>query len=234
MEAEAKLYYHHFYDEFSSYKADTEETFLETFPFHPLAYETVRRFTSSVQDMPAVRLGLNIFYDVMKSQDALKMYNPITLDKVHKFSVNFQNALASHRFSDSQARYLEARGQLPRIFEEDEDRAVAEAILTILYLQYAVSGDQTMSMTAGELAEATLTATDAAISGEQRMIVLLDEMAGKIPQLEYDARQPSKGARFYPHQPGLTSQQILDQFKEEFAKRPMEITDCWTKLLLPC
>jgi len=231
MEAEAKLYYHHFYDEFSSYKADTEETFLETFPFHPLSYETVRRFTSSVQDMPAVRLGLNIFYDVMKSQDALKMYNPITLDKVHKFSVNFQNALASHRFSDSQARYLEAKGQLPRIFEEDEDRAVAEAILTILYLQYAVSGDQTMSMTAGELAEATLTATDAAISGEQRMIVLLDEMAGKIPQLEYDARQPSKGARFYPHQPGLTSQQILDQFKEEFAKRPMEITDCWTKLL---
>ncbi len=231
MEAEAKLYYHHFYDEFSSYKADTEETFLETFPFHPLAYETVRRFTSSVQDMPAVRLGLNIFYDVMKSQDALHLNKPVTLDKVHNFSGNFQNALASHRFSDSQARFLEAKGQLPRIFEEDEDRSIAEAILTILYLQYAISSDQTIAMNAGELAEATLTSTDAAISGEQRMIVLLDEMAGKIPQLEYDARQPGKGARFYPHQPGLTSQQILDQFKEEFAKRPMEITDCWTKLL---
>jgi energy-coupling factor transporter ATP-binding protein EcfA2 len=231
-EAEAKLYYHNLYDEFSSYKADTEETFLETFPFHPLSYETVRRFTSSVQDMPAVRLGLNIFYDVMKSPKALQMDKPITIDKVHNYSINFQNALASHRFSDSQTRFLEAKGQLPRIVEDDDDRAVAEAILTILYLQYAISGEQTITMSVGELAEATLTATDAAISGEQRMIVLLDEMAGKIPQLEYDARQPSKGARFYPHQPGLTSQQILDQYKAEYAKRPMEITDCWTKLLL--
>jgi hypothetical protein len=231
MEEEAKLYYHYLYDEFSSYKMDTEETFLETFPFHPLSYETVRRFTSSVQDMPAVRLGLNIFYDAMKSKDALQMNKPITLNQVYNFSVNFQNALASHRFSDSQARFLEAKGQLPRIFEDVEDRAIADAILTILYLQYAISGDQTISITAGELAEATLTATDAAISGEQRMIVLLDEMAGKIPQLEYDARQPSKGARFYPHQPGPTSQQILDQFKNEFVNRPMEINGCWMKLL---
>ena len=117
---------------------------------------------------------------------------------------------------------------MPRIFDEDEDQEIAEAILTILYLQYVISGNQTVSMTAGELAEATLTSTGA-ISGEQRMTVILGEMAGKIPQLEYDARQPGKGARFYPHQPGMTSQQILDQFKEEFAKRPMEIIDCWTK-----
>jgi len=231
MEPDAKLYYHHFYDEFTAYKADTEETFLETFPFHPLAYETVRRFTSSVQDMPAVRLGLNIFYDVMKSQDALKLNTPLTLDKVHKYSINYQNALASHRFSDSQARFLEAKNQLARIFEDDDDREVAEAILSILYLQYAISGDQTIAMTATDLVEATLTPTGPAISGEQRMIVLLDEMAGKIPQLEYDARQPGKGARFYPHQAGLTSQQILDQFKEEIAKRELEINDCWIKLL---
>lgn len=230
MEAEAELYYHHFYEEFSSFKADTEETFLETFPFHPLSYETVRRFTSSVQDMPAVRLGLNIFYDVMKSPDALLLNKPLTIDKVHKFSINFQNALASHRFADSRARYLEAKGQLPRIFDDDEDQEIAEAILTILYLHYVISGNQTVSMTAGELAEATLTSTGA-ITGEQRMTVILGEMAGKIPQLEYEARQPGKGARFYPHQPGMTSQQILDQFKEEFAKRPMEITDCWTRLL---
>jgi hypothetical protein len=154
MKAEATLYYHHFYEEFSSFKADTEETFLETFPFHPLSYETVRRFTSSVQDMEGVRLGLNIFYDVIKSQQALQLNKPLTLDKVHKFSTNFQNALARPRFSDTQVRFLEAKGQLPRIFDDDEDQEIAESILTILYLQYVISGNQTVSMTAGELAEA--------------------------------------------------------------------------------
>jgi hypothetical protein len=230
MEAEAGLYYHNFYEEFSSFKEDTEETFLETFPFHPLSYETVRRFTSSVQNMPAVRLGLNIFYDAMKSPDALLLNKPLTIDKVYKFSSNFQKALASNRFSESRERFLEAKGQLPRIFDDDEDREIAEAILTILYLQYIISGNQTVSMTTGELAEATLTSTGA-ITGEQRMTVILGEIAGKIPQLEYDARLPGKGARFFPHQPGMTSQQLLDQFKEEFAKRPMEITDCWAQLL---
>jgi len=231
MQKEAQLYYHNFYDEFNAYKTDTEETFLETFPFHPLSYETVRRFTSNVQDMPAVRLGLNIFYDVMKSQDAMKINKPITLDNVYNSSRNFQNALASPRFADSKARYLEAKGQLSIIIEDDEERAIADAILTILYLHYVISGDQTISLTAGELADATLTPTDSAITGEQRMLVLLDEMSGKIPQLEYDNRQPSKGARFYPHQPGQTSQQILDQFKNEYNNKPQEITDCWTKLL---
>jgi hypothetical protein len=90
--------------------------------------------------MPAVRLGLNIFYDVMKSPDALELNKPLTIDKVHKFSSNFQNALASHRFADSRARFLEAKGQLPRIFEDDEDQEIAEAILTILYLHYVISG----------------------------------------------------------------------------------------------
>jgi hypothetical protein len=230
MEGEAKLYYHNFYDEFSFYKSDTEESFLETFPFHPLSYETVRRFTSSVQDMPGVRLGLNIFYDVMKSETALAQDNPITLHHVHKFSPNFEHALASPRFADSQRRFRDGLGLLSHIFTDEEDRNLAEAILTILYLHYAISGEQAIPMSAAELADATLTQTGA-ITGEQRMVVLLGEMAGKIPQLEFDSAHVDKGARFIPKPVGPTPQQLLDKIKNEYATRDMEINECWTKLL---
>jgi hypothetical protein len=131
MEGEAKLYYHDFYDDFAFYKSDTEETFLETFPFHPLAYETVRRFTSNVQDMPNIRLGLNIFYDVMKQASALALNRPLTLHDVYSHSANFQNALAGPRFSEVHHRFRDAISLLPHIFYDEEDRSIAEAILTV-------------------------------------------------------------------------------------------------------
>jgi len=230
MEPEAKLYYHDFYDEFSCYKGETEESFLETFPFHPLAYETVRRFTSSVQDMPGVRLGLNIFYDVMKSKDALSLDTPLIISNTHKHSQNFQNALAGPRFADSQRRYLDAVGLLPRVFTDEEDRAIAEAIITALYLQFVISGDQTVLMTASELADATLTPTGP-ITGEQRILVLLREMAEKIPQMEFDISRPEKGARFFPRQTGPTAQQLLDERKAEILAHEVEIASRWEKLL---
>lgn len=230
MEPEAKLYYHDFYDEFTCYKGETEESFLETFPFHPLAYETVRRFTSSVQDMPGVRLGLNIFYDVMKSQEALELTTPITLADTHKYSQNFQNALSGPRFAESQKRYLDAIGLLSKVFPDEEERSIGEAILTILYLQFVISGDQTVPMTASELADATLTPTGP-ITGEQRIMVLLKEMAERVPQLEFDMSRPDKGARFFPRQTGPTAQQLLDERKDEFLVHEMEITALWEKLL---
>jgi hypothetical protein len=230
MEPEAKLYYHDFYDEFACYKDETEETFLETFPLHPLAYETVRRFTSSVQDMPGVRLGLNIFYDVMKSKDALSLDTPIMVSNTHKYSQNFQNALAGPRFADSQRRYLDAIGILPKVFTDEEDWAIAEAIITVLYLQFVISGDQTAPMTASELADATLTPTGP-ITGEQRILVLLREMAEKIPQMEFDISRPEKGARFSPRQTGPTAQQLLDERKTEIFAHEVEISSRWEKLL---
>lgn len=230
MEGEAKLYYHSFYNEFTFYKSDTEETFLETFPFHPLAYETVRRFTSSVQDMPGVRLGLNIFYDVMKSDDALKLDKPVILSDVHKYSPNFQHALAGPRFADVQRRFLDSLGLIPRIFEDDEDKKIAESILTILYLQYVISGDQTVPISMNGLADATITFIGA-LTGDQRILLLLGEMAGRIPQLEFDISKADKGARFIPRQTGPTPQQLLDKIKKELESHSMEITDCWQKLL---
>ena len=230
MEPEAKLYYHDLYDEFACYKGETEESFLETFPFHPLAYETVRRFTSSVQDMPGVRLGLNIFYDVMKSQEALDLSTPITLADTHKYSQNLQNALAGPRFADSQKRYLDAISLLSKVFPDEEERSIGEAILTILYLQFVISGDQTVPMTASELADATLTATGP-ITGEQRIMVLLKEMAERVPQLEFDMSRPDKGARFFPRQTGPTAQQLLDERKADLLTHEMEIMSRWEKLL---
>lgn len=230
MEPEAKLYYHDFYDEFSCYKGETEESFLETFPFHPLAYETVRRFTSSVQDMPGVRLGLNIFYDVMKSTEGLSLNTPIIVSTAHKYSQNFQNALAGPRFSDSQRRYMDAIGLIPKTFTDDEDQAVAEAIITTLYLQFVISGDQTVPMTALELADATLTPTGP-ITGDQQILVLLKEMADKIPQLEFDISKPDKGARFFPRQKGPTAQQLLDERKADILSHDIEIASRWEKLL---
>jgi hypothetical protein len=230
MEGEAKLYYHNFYNEFAFYKSDTEESFLETFPFHPLAYETVRRFTSSVQDMPQMRKGLNIFYDVMKSDSALAIDRPITLHDVHKYSTNFENALASPRFAESQRRYRDALGVLPHIFPDEEDRMLAEAILTILYLQYVISGEQAIPVSAAEFADATLASTGP-ITGEQRMLVLLGEMAGKIPQLEFDSAHADKGARFIPKPIGPTPQQLLGNIKKQLAGHEIEIMDCWVKLL---
>ncbi|MFX0196226.1 MAG: hypothetical protein ACFFCW_08900 [Candidatus Hodarchaeota archaeon] len=230
MEPEAKLYYHDFYDEFGCYKGETEESFLETFPFHPLAYEAVRRFTSSVQDMPGVRLGLNIFYDVMKSQEALALRTPITLAHTHKYSQNLQNALAGPRFADAQRRFLDAIGLLAKVFTDDEDRIIAESILTVLFLQFVISGDQTVPMNASELAEATLTPTGP-ITGEQRVLVLLKEMAERVPQLEFDISQPDRGARFSPRPTGPTAQQLLDEIKAEFFLHEMEIISRWEKLL---
>ncbi|MBC8466701.1 MAG: hypothetical protein H8D55_02570 [Deltaproteobacteria bacterium] len=229
MEPEAKLYYHDFYDEFACYKAETEESFLETFPFHPLAYETIRRFTSSVQDMPGVRLGLNIFYDVMKSEDALNFDTPLILSTIHKYSQNFQNALTGPRFGDSRRRYLDAVGLLPKVFADEDDRAVAEAIITSLYLQFVISGDQTIPMTASELADATLTLTGP-ITGEERIFVLLREMAEKIPQLDFDISNPEKGARFFPRQTGPTAQQLLDDRKADILAHQVEISSRWEKL----
>ncbi len=230
MEPEAKLYYHDLYDEFACYKGETEESFLETFPFHPVAYETVRRFTSSVQDMPGVRLGLNIFYDVMKSEEALGLETPITLAHTHVYSQNFQNALAGPRFADSQRRYLDAMGLLSKVFPDEEDRCIAESILTNLYLQFVISGDQTVPMTASELADATLTPTGP-ITGEQRILVLLKEMAERVPQLEFDISRPEKGARFFPRQTGPTGQQLLEERKADFLDHEVEIVSRWEKLL---
>jgi predicted transcriptional regulator len=230
MEGEAKLYYHSFYDEFAFYKSDTEESFLETFPFHPLAYETVRRFTSSVQDMPAVRKGLNIFYDFMKSDLALAINRPVTLHDVHKNSPNFEYALASPRFAESQRRYRDGLAVLPHIFPDEEERILAEAILTILYLQYVISGEQAIPMSAAELADATLTSTGA-ITGEQRILVILGEMSGRIPQLEFDSSHADKGARFIPKPIGPTPQQLLDDIKKQFGGHEIEIMDSWVKLL---
>jgi hypothetical protein len=230
MEPEAKLYYHDFYDEFACYKGEKEDSFLETFPFHPLAYETVRRFTSSVQDMPGVRLGLNIFYDVMKSKDAMSLNTPLTLFRTYKHSQNFQNALAGPRFADLQRRYLDAVSLLPKVFPDEEDLVIAEAIINALYLQFVISRDQTAPMTASELADATLTPTGP-ITGEQRILVLLREMAEKIPQLEFDISRPEKGARFFPRQTGPTAQQLLDERKTEILGHEMEIGALWEKLL---
>ena len=230
MEPEAKLYYHNFYNEFSCYKAEKEDSFLETFPFHPLSYETVRRFTSSVQDMPGVRLGLNIFYDVMKSEDALNLTKPITLFDTYRFSSNLQNTLSSPRFSDIQNKYQDSIELLPKIFEDEEDQTLAEAILTILYLQYIISGEQTTPMRAAELADATLTFTGA-ITGEQRILVLLGEMSGRIPQLEFDSTQPNNGARFVPKQTGPAPQQFIEREKEDFLQQEMLINSTWEKLL---
>jgi hypothetical protein len=230
MEPEAKLYYHDFYNDFSCYKAETEDSFLETFPFHPLAYETVRRFTSSVQDMPGVRLGLNIFYDVMKSDDALGEEIPLTIFHTHKYSRNFQNALAGPRFGDAQRRYLDAVALLTKVFPDAEERTIAESILNTLYLQFVISGDQASPMTAAELADATLTPTGA-ISGEQRIFVLLQEMAEKIPQMDFDIAKPEKGARFFPRKTGPTAQQLLEEIKADFCTHEVEIATLWERLL---
>ena len=231
MEKEAKLYYHDFYNEFAFYKNETEETFLDTFPFHPLAYETVRRFTSSVQDMPGVRLGLNIFYDVMKSQDVMILNTPVAVNCVHEFSPSLQNALASPRFGDSQKKFRDALAQLPRVFDDEEDVLIARAILTILYMQFVISGEQAIPMTASELADASLTFTGP-ITGEQRVEMLLGEMAVRIPQLEYDASKRDRGARFIPREMGPTPQQLLEVIKEDCRTRSLEIKECWEGLLV--
>ncbi len=231
MEKEAKLYYHSFYHEFAFYKNETEDTFLDTFPFHPLAYETVRRFTSSVQDMAGVRLGLNIFYDVMKSQEVLALDTPITLNYLHEFSPSLQNALASPRFGDSQKKFRDALAQLPRVFNDREDVHIAEAIITTLYMQYVISGEQAIPMTASELADATLTSTGP-ITGEQRVEMLLGDMVIRIPQLEYDASKKDRGARFVPKEMGPTPQQLLEIIKEDYEKRSLEVNECWEKLLI--
>jgi hypothetical protein len=231
MEVEAKLYYHDFYNEFGCYKSETETSFLETFPFHPLSYEIVRRFTSSVQDMPGVRLGLNIFYDVMKSKEALSSDKPIIASGVYLNSLNFQNSFASPRFSTTRQRYLESLAFLPKIFSEDkEDRRLAEAVLNILYLQYVISGTQAVPMTPSELADATLTETSA-ITGEQHIIMLLGEMSHIIPQLDYDISHPERGARFIPKQTGPTPQFIFDGLKTEFLGQETELIKLWERLL---
>ncbi len=231
MEKEAKLYYHDFYNEFAFYKNETEETFLDTFPFHPLAYETVRRFTSSVQDMPGVRLGLNIFYDVMKSQDIMALNMPVAMNCVHEYSSSLQNALASPRFGDSQKKFRDALAQLPRVFDDEEDVFIGKAILTILYIQFVISGEQAIPMTASELADATLTFTGP-ITGEQRVEMLLGEMAVRIPQLEYDPSKRDRGARFIPKEMGPTPQQLLEVIKEDCRARSLEIKECWEGLLV--
>jgi len=230
MEPEAKLYYHNFYNEFSFYKSETEDSFLEIFPFHPLTYEIVRRFTSSVQDMPGVRLGLNILYDVMKSEQAMALDRPVTVNDTHENSVNLKNTLAGPRFSGIQKKYSDALSYLPKIFADEEDRSIAEAILTILYLQFVISGDQTVPMTITELVDGTITPTGA-ITGEQRILVILNDMAVKIPQIEFDSRNPDKGIRFIPKQAGPTPQQLLENIKQDFIKQEMEINSCWERLL---
>lgn len=231
MEVEAKLYYHDFYNEFACYKSETESSFLETFPFHPFSYEIVRRFTSSVQDMPGVRLGLNIFYDVMKSEDALKSDRPITTAEVYSHSLNFQNSLASPRFASVRQRYLESLAYLPKAFPSDEgDKCLAESVLNILYLQYVISGEQAVPMTPADLAEATLTPTGA-ITGEQHIIMVLGEMSQMIPQLEYDVNHPERGARFIPKQTGPTPQLILEGLKKELLAQETVLFKLWERLL---
>ncbi len=230
-EKEAKLYYHDFYNEFDFYKNETEETFLDTFPFHPLAYETVRRFTSSVQDMPGVRLGLNILYDVMKSHEIMALNTPITMNNVYEYSPSLHNALASPRFGDSQKKFADALAQLSRVFEDKEDIFIAKAVLTILYMQYVISGNQAIPMTASELADATLTLTGF-ISGEQRVEMLLGEMAVRIPQLDYDTSKKDRGARFIPKEMGPTPQQLLEDIKKDYLNRTLEIKECWEGLLV--
>ncbi len=87
-----------------------------------------------------------------------------------------------------------------------------------------------MPMSATELADATLTATGA-ITGEQRILVILGEMAGKIPQLEFDPAHHDKGSRFIPRQTGPTPQQLLDKKKNEIRGHDGEINECWVKLM---
>jgi len=231
MEVEAELYYHDFYNEFACYKSETASSFLETFPFHPLSYEIVRRFTSSVQDMPGVRLGLNIFYDVMKSEEALKSDKPITAAEVYRNSLNYQNSLASPRFATSRQRCLESLAYLPKIFPSDvEDKCLAESVLNILYLQYIISGEQAVPMTPAELADATLTSTGA-ITGEQHITMILGEMSHMIPQLDYDINHPERGARFTPKQTGPTPQLILEELKKEFLAQETVLIEKWERLL---
>lgn len=230
MESEAKSYYHDFYNEFSFYKSETQESFLETFPFHPLTYEIVRRFTSSVQDMPGVRLGLNILYDVMKSEPAMILDRPVTVDDAHENSISLKKTLEGPRFSAIQKKYSDSLSNLSKFFADEEDRSLARSILTILYLQYVISGDQTIALTVPELVDATITQTGA-ITGGQRILVILNDMAGKIPQLEFDSQNPERGARFIPKQVGPTPQQLLDDIKQDFLKQEMEINACWERLL---
>jgi hypothetical protein len=228
-ESEAELYFHNLYEEFESYKNENKEQFIETFPFHPLSYEFVRRFTSNVGDEPGLRLGINIFYDLVRDNNVLSNTSPIISAHLPKHSPNFKRALEKPRLIDGYQKYLDAVKAVPRVFKEQSDQILAQNIITTLYLHYVVYQGQTLALTTNQIADATLTGTNG-ITGSERVFVILQQMVGQISQIVFDPSQPDRGARFVPKKTGPTPRELLDELKND-PSITGKVIEQWAKIL---
>jgi len=222
---EVDQYYNHYFQKFRFLSQTKKEYFRQTFPFQPRCFDTIRNIT---QWLATARSSIHYVYEVLSHKDSLERCGLIKLcDLMH--SENLVKDLQTAAYKEAYQSYQSALRSLPMLFDEENDRQVAEDVLKTLFLTYCASPDSPRGLTASELAEGCLAIDDVLTSEDLIHSIILPRLK-ELAQVEYSNKE--KGAFFRVSQvSGPTYTQILAN-AQRGVDNDSEAAPEWRRLLI--
>ncbi len=222
---EVDQYYNHYFQKFRFLAQTKKEYFRQTFPFQPRCFDTIRNIT---QGLATARSSIHYVYEVLSHKNALERRGLIKVCDLMQ-SENLVKDLQTAAYKDAYQSYQSALQSLPALFDEENDRQMAEDVLKTLFLTYCASSGSPRGLTASELAEACL-ATDEVLTSEDLIHGIVLPRLKELSQVEYTNKE--KGAFFRVSQvSGPTYTQILANAQRGI-NNDSEAAPEWGRLLI--
>jgi hypothetical protein len=222
---EVDQYYNHYYQKFRFLSQTKKDYFRQTFPFQPRCFEIIRNIAK--RELATARSSIHYVHEVLSQTGTLDRRGLIKVCDLMQ-SENLVKDLQTAAYKDAYVSYQSGIQALPDLFDEPQDRQLAEDVIKTLFLAYCASSDAPRGMTAVELAEACL-ATDEDLKSEDLIAGIILPRLKELSQVEYTNKE--KGAFFRVSQvSGPTYTQILGNFQRR-VDNDNEAGPEWLKLL---
>lgn len=183
-------YYRYYRETFDFAHNLSEAEFDDTFPFQPRCFEIVRHITA--RDLPTARSGILVLYETLQQAELLKRNTLIRAADLVSSAHLSHDCFSQQVYKQHYQAYQRAVEELPAIEMDAEDRALAEAILSTLFLWHAAYLENPRAMSLKDLAQATLTVNDVMRAEDSVRYVL--SLLQPLPQIQFE----NDAAKFIP------------------------------------
>lgn len=221
---EIQDYYRYYRDAFDFARNMSENEFQDTFPFQPRCFEIVRRITA--RDLPTARSGILILYETLKQDELLKRNTLIRSADLVSSAHLRQDCFNQQVYKSHFQAYQRALEDLPALEMDADDRSLAEAVLTTLFLWHTAYLENPRAMSLKDLAQATLTVSDV-VRAEDNVRYVLSLMQA-LPQIQFE----NDAAKFIPAgDEGIKPISLFRDAVRRVQGQKYEVAKTWTDSL---
>ncbi len=217
-------YYRYYRETFDFARNLSESEFNDTFPFQPRCFEIVRHITA--RDLPTARSGILILYETLKQTELLKRNTLLRAADLVNSAHLKQDCFNQQVYKQHYQAYQRALEELPAIEMDAEDHALAEAVLTTLFLWHAAYLENPRPLSLKDLAQATLTVNDVMRAEDSVRYVL--SLLQPLPQIQFE----NDAAKFIPAgDEGIRPVSLFKDAVKRVQGQKYEVAKIWTDAL---